>query len=341
MNNRKFIDFFRDNLMLFVLIILVLVFTCIKGTTYLSYKNLVNVVNQNVAYLVVGVAITFIMLGGALDLSTGYQISTIAVVMGLMAKGGVSTPLILLSGIVLGVLLGMVNGVIYARLKVFPFIITLATQYVLYGVTYLLSDSKTFRDFSDAFNFMGGYKFSLFGTKFPISIIIMAVIVLIGAFILNWTYFGRNIYALGSNPDAVALSGVSVAKTRILVFAVAGVFIGLSTIMNIGRTGAASSGTGVGSEFTVMAGCMLGGIKMGGGGGKMKHMVYGVLIIGVLNNGMNIMNLDTYWQYIALGVVLLIAITVDTLQTEGVQKRAKLAVGSAPIAEDAACGTEE
>jgi len=315
---------------------LVIIFAIATDGTFLKPQNLVNVINQNVAYIVIGVSITLIMLAGGLDLSIGYQISTLAVIMGLMARDGYSTPIIVLVGVVLGIALSTVNGLIYARLKVFPFIITLATQYILNGVTYLFSNSKTFREFDGAFLFLGGYKFT-FKTgsatfNFPLGIIIMILAVLVGAFILNKTYFGRNIYALGSNPEAVALSGVSVGHMRIWVFAAAGIFFALATILTIGRTGASSSGTGVGAEFTVMAGAMLGGIKMGGGGGKMNNMVIGMLIIGLLNNGMNLMNLNQYYQYVAMGIVLLFAITLDTLQTESVEKKAKLVLANPPDA---------
>jgi ribose/xylose/arabinose/galactoside ABC-type transport system permease subunit len=157
--------------------------------------------------------------------------------------------------------------------------------------------------------------------------------VLVGSFILNKTYLGRNIYALGSNPDAVALSGVSVTKMRIIVFVLAGVFFGIGQIVNVGTTGGAvNQGLGIGAEFTVMAGAMLGGVKMGGGGGKMSNMVIGVLIIGVLDYGMSFLNINQYWKYVVLGIALLAAVTLDTLQTNAAINRAKKVPGTAPAA---------
>ena len=141
-----------------------------------------------------------------------------------------------------------------------------------------------------------------------------------------------SLYALGSNPDAVALSGVSVAKMRIAVFALAGLFFGIAQIVNIGKIGSAANSMGIGAEFTVMAGAMLGGVKMGGGGGKMSNMVIGVLIIAVLNQGMNFLNINQYWQYVALGVVLLAAVTLDTLQTRAAINAAKKVSGTPPKA---------
>ena len=131
----------------------------------------------------------------------------------------------------------------------------------------------------------------------------------------------------------MALSGVSVAKMRIIIFALAGFFFGIAQIVNIGKIGSVNNSMGIGAEFTVMAGAMLGGIKMGGGGGKMSNMVVGVLIIGVLNSGMNFLNINQYWQYVALGIVLLAAVTMDTLQTRAAANAAKKVTGQAPAEE--------
>jgi len=316
--------------MYIVLVLLVIAFTIGTGGNFLNPQNLINIVNQNVYVLIVGVGIAFIMLGGAIDLSTGFQISTISVIMGMLAQRGVNAIVIIIAGIAAGVVLGAFNGAIYARLKVFPFIITLATQYILNGVSFQLSNSKTLKDFNTIFTFLGKKAIPIGHYSFPVAIFVMIVIVGIGAFLLNKTYFGRNIYALGSNPDVVTLSGVSVEKMRILVFTVAGIFVALGSFMNAAKIGAVSSQSGVGSEFTVMAGAMLGGIKMGGGGGKINNMVVGVLIIGLLNNGMTLLNMSQNFKNISLGFILLLAITVDRLQTESAERRAKQVAGKPP-----------
>lgn len=332
-SERSVSSILRDYMMYIVLLLLIIVSTIItkaNGRNFFTLANIVNILNQNVYLMVIGVGVTLIMLSGAMDLSVGYQISTISVIMGILARDGMNSILIIIIGIILGVLLSSINGLIYARLKIFPFIITLATQYILYGVSYLFSDSKTLRNFDAVFSFLGVYKINLGFINLPIGILVMILMVLIGSFILNKTYYGRNIYALGSNPDAVTLSGVSVGKMRVTVFAVAGAFFAVGAILLAGRTGSVSSGSGVGAEFTAMAGAMLGGVKMGGGGGKMNNMVVGVLIIGLLNNVMTLLNINNFYKNIALGVILLFAITLDTLQTEAAAKRAKMVSGEAP-----------
>ena len=333
---KKIGNILKDLTMVFVLVGLLIVFFVLcrqfAGRNFLSAANLLNILGQNANLLIIGIGITFIMLGGGMDLSTGYLVATVGVTMALLNSSGLGFVPTVLIGVALAVAISALNGAIYAWLKVFPFIITLATQYILNGATYLLTGgvSKTFRGLSGGFKTLGGYNLMLGGAALKTGVLVAIVMILIGAFILNKTHFGRNVYALGSNPEAVALSGVSVAKMRILVFALAGFFFGVSQVVNIGYIGAVNNSMGVGTEFTVMAGCMLGGVKMGGGGGKMSNMVVGVLIIGVLNSGMNFLNMNQYWQYVALGVVLLAAIILDTLQAENVQKRAKLVAGQDP-----------
>ena len=324
--------------MVLVLIALLAVFgvlcPIIVGRPFLTVPNLLNVLGQNAYMVILGVGITFIMLGGAMDLSTGYLISTVGIAMALINQHA-NFPVTLICGILLAVLLSAFNGVVYSWLKVFPFIITLATQYILNGATYLLSGgmTNTYRDLSEGFKILGGYNIPMFGGALKSGVIVMILMVLIGSFILNKTYLGRNIYALGSNPDAVALSGVSVAKMRILIFALAGLFFGIAQVVNIGKIGSVNNSMGIGAEFTVMAGAMLGGVKMGGGGGKMSNMVVGTLIIGVLNSGMNFLNINQYWQYVALGIVLLCAVIIDTMQTRAAANAAKKVTGSAPTAQ--------
>lgn len=326
MKKRSISGFLKDYMMLIILVVLLIVFQvlckAIQGRDFMSIANLFNILGQNAYLVIIGVGITFIMLGGGMDLSTGYLISTMGIAMALIDQA-TNFWVALISGILLAVVLSGINGAIYARLKVFPFIITLATQYIFNGASYLLCGgmTRTYNNLSGGFKILGGYNIP--GTALKSGVIVMIIMVAIGSFILNKTYLGRNIYALGSNPDAVALSGVSVAKMRIIIFALAGFFFGMAQVVNVGRMASMTNSMGIGTEFTVMAGAMLGGVKMGGGGGKMSNMVIGVFIIGVLNSGMNFLNLNQYWQYVALGVVLLAAVTLDALQTESAIKAAK------------------
>ena len=335
MKKRTLGGFLREYVMLFVLIAVVAMFgilgPAVVDRNFLAIQNLLNILSQNSYLVILGIGITFIMLGGAMDLSTGFLISTVGV---LIARVDLSTNFVVsvLVGLVAAVALSAFNGVMYSWLKVFPFIITLATQYMLNGATYLLSGgmTMTYKGLSNGYKVLGGWNIPFLGGNLKSGVLVMIVMVVIGSFILNKTHFGRNVYALGSNPEAVALSGVSVEKMRIAIFALAGLFFGIAQMVNIGRLSCTvNNSMGIGDEFIVMAGCMLGGIKMGGGGGKMSNMVIGVLIIGVLNSGMNFLNMNQYWKYVVLGIALLAAVTLDTMQTRSAIKAAKKV--SAPV----------
>lgn len=334
MKKKSISTYLRDMVMLFVLFAVVAVFAIlgpvVADRNFLAIQNLLNILSQNAYLIILGVGITFIMLGGAMDLSTGFLISTVGVIVALVDLSS-NFVLAVIVGLAAAVLLSTFNGVMYSWLKVFPFIITLGTQYMLNGATYLLSggQTKTYMGLSDGFKVLGGWNIPFLGGNLKSGVIVMIVMVIIGSFILNKTHFGRNVYALGSNPEAVALSGVSVAKMRIAIFALAGLFFGIAQMVNIGRLSCTvNNSMGLGDEFIVMAGCMLGGIKMGGGG-KMSNMVIGVLIIGVLNSGMNFLNMNQYWKYVVLGIALLAAITLDTMQTRAAVNAAKKV--SAPV----------
>jgi len=151
--------------------------------------------------------------------------------------------------------------------------------------------------------------------------------------VLNKTYFGRYVYALGGNVEAATLAGVNVKKNYYIIYIISGIFVSLGTIVLISRTGSSASSMGPGTEFTIIAGGILGGISLTGGTGKMSHIVLGVTILTILSNGMQLMQLGIYPQYIAKGLVLIIAIGIDTYQKDALIRRAKRVDGTPPEGE--------
>lgn len=322
-----FAKFIKDHVMYIVLVVLLLFFA-IQNRTFISFANLRNILNQNSYVLVVGVGVGLVMLAGGLDLSVGYQISLNGVIIGmLLTRTGLPWGFAVAAALVIGCILSLVNGILFVRMKVFPFIITLATQYVYQGLSFILSDSVTITGLPDGFKQIGQGSIG----PVPISIIIMVVVVSLGAFILNRTYFGHfYVQGLGCNPEAVSLAGISTDRAYLIIYGLAGVFIGLGTVMLCARTGSISSSMGPGTEFTIIAGAMLGGVRLGGGGGKMSNIVVGILILAVLSNGMQLMQLGNYPQFLAKGLVLIVAIGVDAHQSMSVLRRAEHVVGEPP-----------
>ena len=258
------------------------------------------------------------MISGGMDLSLGWQMSLVGVTTAVLMKNmGLPVWLSLVLCGLCGVALGLFNGVMTVSLKVHPLIVTLGTMTIFQGLSYTVANQSVILNLPQSYKFFGqGY---LFGWM-PVSVILMAVVVAAASFILNKTYFGRHIYAVGSNEDAAHLAGIKVKKIKLLVFSLCGFFVSIATTILFARTGSAAPATGPGVEFNCMTAAVLGGISFKGGDGKMWGLVTGVLILGILGNGMQLVGLNTYVQYIVKGAVLLAAVGFDTYQKAQAQK---------------------
>ena len=224
--------FIKNHVMYIVLVVLLLFFAT-QNKTFISLTNLRNILNQNSYVLVVGVGVGLVMLAGGLDLSVGYQISLNGILIGmLLTRTDLPWGITVIVALVIGCILSLVNGILFVKMKVFPFIITLATQYVYQGLSFIISNSVTITGLPAGYKQIG----QGFIGPIPIAIIIMVVMVSLGAFILNRTYFGHfYVQGLGCNPEAVSLAGINTDKAYLLIYGLAGVFIGLGTVINTCR----------------------------------------------------------------------------------------------------------
>ena len=247
-----------------------------------------------------------IMVSGGCDLSIGYQMSVAAVLVAKLLSNGVMSvvPAILL-GILICVALGCFNGVMSITLNSQPMIVTLGTMAIFQGISYLISGSKTYHNLPRSFMYLGQGK--LFGV-IPLNALIALVVIVIVGIILNRTHIGRKVYAVGDNPEAAKLAGLNVAKIKILVFTCAGILVGISAILLAARSGSADSSTGTGIEFTGIIACVLSGVALKGGEGTLWKAITAVFVLGVLSNGMQLINLGTYPQYIAKGIIMLVSL---------------------------------
>lgn len=297
------------------LLLLALVITfSLLSEKFLTPVNLTNILVQNVHVVVCSTAVMIIMVSGGTDLSIGYQMSVAAVLVAKMLSEGImsTVPAIILA-ILLCMLLGTFNGFMSQLLKAQPMIVTLGTMAIFQGISYLISGSKTFHNLPQEFMFIGQGR--LFGWL-PVNVIIMIVIVAIAGFFMSRTTIGRRAYAAGDNPTAARLAGLNVAKIKILAFTVGGVLVGISAVLLASRAGSADSGTGVGIEFTGITACVLSGVSLKGGEGKLWKVVVAVFVLGVLSNGMQLISLGTYPQYIAKGVIMLGSLYLSNRNTK-------------------------
>jgi ribose transport system permease protein len=261
-----------------------------------------------------------VMLTGGIDISVGSIIALVGVVTSkLIVNFGFDIYVAMFVGIVVGTLCGLVSGVMVARFGVPALIATLAMQSIARGIAFILTRGIPVFGLPDEVRFLGqGDAFGI-----PIPVIIVAIIFVLGWWVLERTRFGRYIYAIGGNEEVARLAGINVLWAKIRIFMLSGMFAGLAGVIMMSRINSGQPGTAVGFEMDVITGVVLGGIAVSGGEGKVINVIAGVLIMGVLNNGMTLMHLDEYWQWVVKGIVLLSAVAFNKMQQNRGLKKVK------------------
>ena len=309
MNSSKFSigRFMRKNVILLLLFALIIVFS-IAQPRFFTLTNLMNIYNQNASLMLSACGLAMIMISGGIDLSIGYMTSLCGVVAAILMKNlNVNFVVAIIVAIFVGIACGAINGILSNKLKIHTMIVTLATMTLFQGLSYIVSQSKSFSSLPEQFKFIGqGYV-----GKIPVSIFALIVIIGIVSFILNKTHYGRYVYAIGGNPDAAYLAGINVQRIRLRTFAINGALIGIAAVLLISRSGSASSAMGTSLQFDSITACILGGVSFTGGSGKVSNAVLGVLCLGVLSNGMQLIGWGIYVQYVVKAILLVIAIAFD------------------------------
>lgn len=301
-------DLLRKYMAWVILLIVIIAFSFTPN--FLSVRNLINMLNQNAYIIVASLGVGFLMMSGEIDLSVGYMMSLCSVISGvLIVQKEIPTGIAVVIVLLLGALLSMLNNAISQLLKLNRFMATVATMSIFQGASYVISKSVAINGFPDSFKAIGQKNIGML----PLPIIIMLILLIICSILMEKTYFGQYVYALGGNGEAAKLAGINVDRVKYLISAIAGVMISLSAIMLTAKLGSAHSTTGPGTEFTALTGILLGGISIRGGEGKIYNIFAGIMIIGILSNGMQLAGMDTYYQFIAKGLIMLIAIGIDVL----------------------------
>ena len=300
-------------LIIFLLLCLVLSFL---SPVFLSIPNLINVVRQISINGILAIGMTLVILTGGIDLSVGSQVAlTGAIVAGLQANGQ-GAFLAVIVGLLLGAFLGCVNGLIITKGGLPPFIVTLGMLTAARGLTLIYTGGRPIYDLSKAFNLIGaGYLGSI-----PIPVIILALVLLISHFVLKYTIFGREVYAVGGNPEASVYSGINKEKRLVQVYTIMGFLSGLTGIVLTSRLGSADPTAGVGFELDAITAVVIGGTSMFGGEGAVTGTLIGALIIGVINNGLNLLNVSSYYQQVVKGVIVVGAVLMDNYARKKQQK---------------------
>ncbi|MDO4626079.1 MAG: galactose/methyl galactoside ABC transporter permease MglC [Pasteurellaceae bacterium] len=324
----KTFDFFKQNAIYFVLLILLGVIIA-QDPTFLNLINFSNILTQSSVRLIIALGIAGLLVVQGTDLSAGRQVGLAAVVSATMLQAmdnmnrvfpdlpNIPIPVVILVVCLIGALIGLINGFVIAVLNVTPFIATMGTMIIVYGVNSLYYDgvggspiagfSENFSSFAQGFFRFGTFKLSY--------ITIYAILATIVMWVLwNKTRFGKNIFAIGGNPEAARVSGVNVTRNLLVIYMLAGVFYAFGGMLEAGRIGSATNNLGFMYEMDAIAACVVGGVSFAGGVGTIIGVVTGVLIFTVINYGLTYIGVNPYWQYIIKGSIIILAVAIDSLK---------------------------
>ncbi len=310
------VKYFKDNIGIIIALLAMCIFLVIfptTRTTFLTPNNMFNILRQNASNLFLATGMTMVIILGGIELSVGSVIALSGcVAAGCVVNLGLPEVVGFLAAILVGALVGMFNGLIICKTDIPPFIVTLASMNIAKGIALVYTQGAPIRCMTDAFKFPGaGYVGPV-----PTPVILMVIVFIIAALIINRTQLGRHIYAVGGNAQAAQFSGINVSKVKFIVYTYTGIMAGIAGMVTASRLYSGQPTAGDGAEMDAIAAVVVGGTSMSGGSGRLGGTLIGVLIIGVLNNGLNLMGVDSNWQYIVKGLVILLAVYVDFIRNK-------------------------
>ncbi|MDD3212043.1 MAG: ABC transporter permease [Eubacteriales bacterium] len=312
----KLMGFALNNKALLILVVLMIVAQFASHGLFLTYANLSSVSRQVAVSMLLGFGFTVVLASAGLDLSVGTMLSCVGVLYAIYSKGMPLAFAIVLA-LMSGAALGLFNGVISVKLKLTPFIVTLATAQIFKSIAYLLTNGKSVTGVGPAVKYVG--QGLLFGVV-PLSIVIAVVMCLLMSVVMYRTGYGRHVIATGGNQEAARVSGINTSWIQISAYVVMGIFVALASIVLTGRVAMASPGAGEGMEMDAIAAVVIGGTPLLGGKAKMGGTIFGCLVMGVMNNLLNLTGVSSFWQWFAKGCIIILAIFLDA-QTENFLKK--------------------
>lgn len=290
---------------LFILIVIV----SILNPSFLEPLNILNLLRQVSINALIAFGMTFVILTGGIDLSVGSTLALSSAFVANMLVAGYDPILSILAGCLLGGVMGMINGLLVTQGKMAPFIATLATMTIFRGLTLVYTDGNPITGLGDSMTFQlfgRGYQFGI-----PVPAITMIIAFTILWVILHKTAFGRKTYAIGGNEKAAIVSGIKVSRVKIMIYSLAGMLSALAGAILTSRLNSAQPTAGTSYELDAIAAVVLGGTSLSGGRGRIVGTLIGALIIGTLNNGLNLLGVSSFYQMVVKGIVILIAVLID------------------------------
>ena len=298
---------------MFVLLGLMALFS-LTSPYFLTVRNLTNIITQNTYFVIVAVGLAFVMIGGGIDLSVGYQMSLVGVVTAMMmVVFELPVWLSVLMGLLLGTSLGLLNGLIVTSIRIFPLIATLATAAIFQGVSYLITRAETFRNYPEEFLVLT--KGKVLGI--PVDVWLALLVVVLATLVFNEFVYGSRVLALGGSEEGSRLAGINTRLMKISTYTLCGFLTAIGTMVMLSKANTVNSSFGPGTEFICLTAAIVGGISFMGGEGSIPALVAGVFTLAIVGNGMQLAGWGTYAQYIVRGLILLGAVAFDEYQRNG------------------------
>jgi len=304
---------------LIIVVVMAAALSFLQPQYFLSAQNVTNIVRQIGMNALLALGMYLVMLTAGIDLSVGSVMALAIMLLAMADQAGWPWPIVILIGPAVGTLIGLINGLGITLLRLpHPFIMTLGTLNAVRGICYLVTDGHPVSGISDPVRFIGIADIPLpFGGEFaviPVSAILLLVCYFGVAVFLQRISHGRHIFAVGGNPQAARVSGINVDGVLVFVYATSGFFAGLAALLMAGRTGAGYPNLGIGAELDAIAALIIGGASFFGGRGTVLGVFAGVLVMGLLRNGLNLMDISAFWQQTLIGIVILLAVWIDVLR---------------------------
>ncbi|RKF13709.1 ABC transporter permease [Alginatibacterium sediminis] len=300
---------FLSRYWIFIALVVLIVAFSLLSDSFLSKINLLNILRQVSIIGICAVGMTMVILTGGIDLSVGSMIGVSGMACALMLQAGIPPVLAVFLTLVMGLGFGGITGLLINKIHIPPLIATLGLMTALRGVAYILNGGLPIYGIPESVKFLGqGW---VFGIPFPV--ILMIAVFVLGYVLLNKTAFGRHLYGTGGNEEASRLSGVNVEKLKTKVYLLAFFLSTFAGIVLMARVNSGQPRGGTGYEMDIITAVVLGGVSIMGGSGRLMGVIAGVMIMGVLSNGMILLNIDEYVQWVVKGLVLLVAVGLDQL----------------------------
>lgn len=302
----------------FVVLIALLIFFSVFTDNFAAWNNVVNIMQATAVNGVLGVAVTFVIISGGIDLAVGTMMTLTAVMAGIILTNlGMPLPIGILGALASGAVLGTISGTAVAKLKIPPFIATLGMMQIARGLALVFSGTRPIY-FNDTPNYSlispdSTLALIIPGLEIPNGVMIMFIVAILASIVLNRTLFGRYIFALGSNEEAARLSGVNVDFWKILTYALSGMICGVAGLIISSRLNSAQPALGLGYELDAIAAVVIGGTSLSGGRGTILGTIIGAFIMSVLTNGLRIMGVQEEWKIVVTGVIIIVAVFVDIM----------------------------